>query len=301
MRGPECDSYPMKPIRVDAAMLMQPARLSYPDSWVGHIPFAAWLVTAQRPGTYVELGTHSGNSYLACCQAVQAARLPTRCYAVDTWTGDEHAGRYGNEVFEELASYHARHYAAFSRLMRMSFDEARPHFAAGSVDLLHIDGLHTYDAVHHDFESWLPTVSTRGIVLLHDINVRERDFRVWQLWEELRTAYPAFEFDHSHGLGVLLVGPDQSPDVLALLDAYREDPALVKTLFAGLGQRVNLQFDLQERTQELQTARDAIAQLQHVVADREHLIQLMQHSRSWRITAPLRRLHDLGAPGQGPR
>jgi hypothetical protein len=282
-------------------MLMRPARLAYPDSWLGHIPFAAWLMNAHQPGTYVELGTHSGNSYLACCQAAQAARLDTRCYAVDTWAGDAHAGRYGNEVFEELSAYHARHYAAFSRLLRMTFDEARPHFAAGSVDLLHIDGLHTYEAVRHDFDSWLPTLSAHGIVLLHDTNVRERDFRVWQLWAELRTAYPAFEFDHSHGLGVLLVGPQQSPDVLSLLDAYREDPALVKALFAGLGQHVNMQFELDGQAKELQAARHSIAQLQHVVADREHVIQLMQHSRSWRMTAPLRRLHDLGAPGQGHR
>ena len=291
----------MNLMRLDAAMLMQPARLAYPDSWMGHIPFASWLVTAQRPGTYVELGTHSGNSYLACCQAVQAARLPTRCYAVDTWIGDDHAGHYGADVFEDLTAYHARYYAGFSRLMRMTFDEARPHFAPGSVDLLHIDGLHTYDAVRHDFESWLPTVSSRGIVLLHDTNVRDRDFRVWQLWEELRAIYPALEFDHSHGLGVLLVGPEQPPEVRALMDAFQENPALVKALFAELGQRIKMQFDLEERTRELRAARETIAQLGQAVANRDHLIQVMQNSRSWRGTALLRKLHDLGAPGRGSR
>ncbi|CAI8751623.1 protein of unknown function [Methylocaldum szegediense] len=32
------------------------------------------------------------------------------CYAVDTWMGDEHAGWYGNEIFDELKNFNDKRY-----------------------------------------------------------------------------------------------------------------------------------------------------------------------------------------------
>src|SRR5678815_2668552 len=60
--------------------LQYPARLVWPAPWVGHIPFAFWLVEALRPRIIVELGVHSGNSYCAFLQAAQSLALPAQCY-----------------------------------------------------------------------------------------------------------------------------------------------------------------------------------------------------------------------------
>jgi glycosyltransferase involved in cell wall biosynthesis len=157
---------------------------------------------------------------------------------VDTWRGDPHAGDYGDEVLDELRSFHDERFSAFSTLLQCTFDEALDHFEDASIDLLHIDGLHTYQAVRHDFESWLPKLSDRAVVLFHDINERRGDFEVWRLWAELRRQYPAFEFVHGHGLGLLAVGPDVPPVIAGLCEL--SDPpavAMIRERFARLGER----------------------------------------------------------------
>lgn len=130
-----------------------PSRLDVVSAWYGHVPFGHWLVCNTKPRLLVELGTHSGVSYAAFCEAVLRMRLPTICFAVDTWKGDEHAGLYGEEVYEDLVRFNSARYAAFSKLMRTTFDEAASCFADNSIDILHIDGFHSYEAAKHDFES----------------------------------------------------------------------------------------------------------------------------------------------------
>lgn len=220
------------------ACFTQPAKLSDVRSWQQHIPFAFWLVEVLKPSCFVELGTHKGDSYLAFCQAVSILALPTRCYAVDTWRGDEHAGLYDDSVYDELSAYHNPAYGGFSRLLRMTFDEAAENFADKSVDLLHIDGLHTYEAVKHDFETWRSKLSDDAVVIFHDINVRENEFGVWRYWSELERNYPTFAFHHGNGLGVLAAGRNLPKTLAPLFSLSEQDAGIVRQLFHALGSRV---------------------------------------------------------------
>lgn len=181
-----------------------PSSLQPPDGWVGHLPFAAWIVGVVQPGIFVELGTHSGNSYFAFCQGVSRGQLATRCYAVDTWQGDEHAGFYDETIFNQVTTHNQNNFSSFSTLLRMTFDEAVDRFEDRSIGLLHIDGMHTYEAVRHDFETWLPKLAPGAVVIFHDIAVTIRGFGVWKFWDELQEYYArTFAFVHSNGLGVL--------------------------------------------------------------------------------------------------
>ena len=226
-------------------LFSEPDRAVWPPSWIGHIPFAFWIVEALRPETLVELGTHTGNSFSAFCQAVGTLGLPTRCFAIDTWTGDPQAGYYGDAVYDELAPYLQSQYPS-ARLLRMTFDEALPDFADGSVDLLHIDGFHSYEAVLHDFTTWLPKLSRRGVVLFHDVTVRLEGYEVWKFWDEVSRQYPSFIFAHSNGLGVLLVGAEVPAAVRWLVDATdgREE---IRQFFGCLGHRLVSVYNDQEQ------------------------------------------------------
>ena len=247
-----------------------PYSLQVPNAWCGHLPFAAWLVRILEPKIFVELGTHSGNSYFSFCQSAKESNLAAKCYAVDTWQGDEHAGNYGDEVFHQVNDHNQAHYAGFSRLFKMKFDEAMSHFADGSIELLHIDGLHTYEAVKHDFETWLPKLASGAVVLFHDINVRERGFGVWKFWEELQPHYQNnIEFLHSHGLGVLQLDGATDAKKMAWLDTRKfAEQQQLKDYFSALGARQLERFELGQ-------AKNHAAALNRVLDAKEvHIVNL---------------------------
>lgn len=316
------DRSDLGPLLASRLVLEMPERLVFPPPWVGHIPFAFWLVEALRPCLVVELGTHSGNSYCAFLQALIAIEGGGRAFAVDTWAGDEHAGRYDGSVHDELAAYHDPRYGHVSTLLRMTFDAALPRFDDGSIDLLHIDGFHTYDAVRHDFDTWLPKMSPRGVILLHDTHVRDRGFGVWRFFDEVRMRYPAFAFEHSHGLGVIHVGSEPMPAGLRwLFDAMAADGAAarqVRRFFARLGEPlverapgaappstqpvmpvVSGGADLRDTVSRLTVAREQarwradslaaeVAALDRQLRARDRELAAVFASTSWRATAGLR-------------
>lgn len=328
--GQQAASEPAGPSRVEPLdildhplLLMPPARVVMPLAWAGHIPFAMLLVELTRPRTIVELGAHTGNSYNAFCQAVDFLGLDSRCYAVDTWEGDLQAGLYGPEIYEELRAYQASRYQRFSTLLKMTFDEAADRFEPGSIDLLHIDGLHTYEAVRHDFETWLPKMGPRGVMLFHDINVYHGDFGVWRLWQELKARYPDLEYPHSHGLGIIAVGPDIPEPLRRLMDLDKPRSRRFAALLEQLGGYVTNERQVQgleEKVQALEERIQAIEDmnrtlqtevaffdpelaktrrerdlagqhLQNMLGDVRLLtatLEEIRRSRSWRVLAPVR-------------
>ena len=266
-----------------AASLFNPKLLNVPYAWCGHLPFAAWIMKAYEPNIFVELGTHSGNSYFSFCQSVLQSDLTSQCFAVDTWQGDEHAGNYDNQIYLQVHQNNQENYSRFSNLMRMTFDEARDSFKNESIELLHIDGLHTYEAVKHDFETWLPKLKLGAIVLFHDTNVYQKDFGVWKYWKELQGKYPNnLEFIHSHGLGVLQIDGEAAGKDVSWLAANTSKKKQILEYFTNLGSKqlehcslLELQKQRQEDEKFFATQKVSLSELNELAHERYlHIVAL---------------------------
>jgi len=180
---------------------------------------------------YAELGTYHGRSLFSAAQAARRITPAPECIGIDSWVGDRHTGQYPQQVGARMQRVAATAFPTSIVTMQATFDDARPLFDEGSVDLLLIDGLHTYDAVRHDMETWRGVLSGRGIVMLHDSVSTNPDFAVGRYVAELRDHFPMLEIRHTEGLAVVFVG-EIDPALRQVLDALRAQPALGDALEA---------------------------------------------------------------------
>ena len=187
--------------RYDADQLNPKLKFAY---WEGHRDFAYDLLQFVRPERLVELGSQYGCSLFTFCQAVRDFKLDTEINAVDLWSGDIGADITGEEVYALVQKTAATYYPEVNlHLFQMCFDDARPNFADNSIDILHIDGGHTFEDVEHDFTTWLPKLKENGIVLFHDV-YSPIDQGSCDHWEKTKKEYDCyFDFTHSCGLGIL--------------------------------------------------------------------------------------------------
>jgi len=211
-----------------------PARYLASSSWIEHVPFAFWLVSATRPALIVEVGTESGVSYFAFCQAVEQLSLETRCYAVDTRTGDQASS--GDDDFANNKSYNDDHYSPFSTLIKSTSANAAAKFDDNSIDLLHLKLRVGANNAWREIGSWLPKISPSGILVLAHTNSAESEIGVRKEFNELKKNYPTFEFMHGEGLGIVGIGPRRLEALSELLPpASDEMETRWRKCFARLG------------------------------------------------------------------
>lgn len=80
-----------------------------------------------------------------------------------------------------------------------------------SLDVLFIDGDHTYEGVKHDFASYSPLVRPGGIIAFHDVaeHPERAGGDVPRFWNEMKTSYRHEEIienrEQGFGIGVLYV------------------------------------------------------------------------------------------------
>jgi len=158
-----------------------------------------WYGT-HRPRTVVELGSFGGFSTCALALALKDHVPGGRLYAVDTWTGDPHTGAYDEQIHEQFLALRGNwiwknHHPHAHDLRRSARPDSR------DIDLLHIDGWHTFGAARRDFRWFQPRLAPEALVLFHDVNTHFFGMRVFWLLAALR--HPTVMIPYAHGLGVL--------------------------------------------------------------------------------------------------
>ena len=177
--------------------------------WAGHRQFLYDYVRNIRPGSFLELGVYHGCAFFTCCQAAWDEGLDwMRLTAVDNWLGNDNDGYYGEDVYETFLTVARTCYSGLAiHPVRKPFAEAVSEVAPASIELLHIDGCHTYDAVAADYAAYLPKLAEEGVVLLHDVFTERHGST--RFWRELSAGHPTLLFEHCFGLGLVFPKGDR--------------------------------------------------------------------------------------------
>jgi hypothetical protein len=248
---------------ISAASFWTPIWVRPESEWLEHAPFGFWLVDALRPRSIVDLGTATGCSLAVFCQAVQTLDLDCRCYGIDQWQDYPDGKASGEAMFRAINDHNEAHYKSFSSLIHSDFEQARAGFDDGSIDLLHIDGFHSYKAILATYTAWQPRLSESSVVLFHDTNGCERGIGVARLWRDLAQGHKHFEFLHGLGLGVLGMGRSY-PEPVERLFACANRPEATSHLrlaYSQLGSLISVRArcddpQAQLRKRDLQHAQD---------------------------------------------
>ena len=173
-----------------------------PSAWLGHRSFANWLVKTMRPDITVDLGVDFGHStfYLAEMGIGNV-------YGVDSFEGDYHAGI--RDTFQYVNTTKDKYEFNNITFIKGFFDQVAKTWQK-KIDILHIDGFHTYDAVTYDWNTWKDFLKDESVVMFHDTEAFPAD--VGRFFHEFEMPYK-INFIHSAGLGVA----SRDPDIIELI------------------------------------------------------------------------------------
>jgi predicted O-methyltransferase YrrM len=130
------------------------------------------VMQSMRPATVVEIGSYLGRSTVFFALTMREVNPHGRVVAIDPHTGDR-------QHLEALSVDRLPSFDLFSEHLRAAGVEDLVDTRAATsleaadgwtepVDLLYVDGWHSYDAVIADGEAWLPHLSDRGVVVFDD-------------------------------------------------------------------------------------------------------------------------------------
>lgn len=156
-------------------------RASLIEGWMEHSELTWLAEQAQQRNLIVEIGSYKGRSTRAL-----AENTGGKVIAIDNWRGEDHVpltegqrSKLYDEFRENVADLiDAKKILIWKIDHREITSESVQHF---TPDMVFIDGSHLYEDVYRDIRTWLPQVSSGGIISGHDIRFDQVERAVREL------------------------------------------------------------------------------------------------------------------------
>lgn len=184
------------------------------SAWYDHGIFAAELVKYLQPEVIVDLGVDEGYSSF-CFAAYNVGDV----YGIDSFTGDTQTG----------AKYTLPKVVKLQYYVKENYDINNVYFIPGlfedvlgewkkEIDILHIDGFHSEEAVKNDYEKWTKFCHSNSIIMFHDVLSHKET--VGNFFINL----PGYKIlrEQSSGLGILTLNEDLYKIINKLSDDFPE-------------------------------------------------------------------------------
>ncbi len=260
---------------LDIDFHVQPSRLEPPSFCAGHLPFMNWLFKVLRPKNILELGTSAdGNSLCMFSESNSNIHGNAIIRAITNKSFTE---------LNELNAYIANKYPA-TQLIHSSVDAAanRDDYQNGCIDLLYFNDFRSGDYLNKVLELWRDKLSDEAVVIIHNTNWISEECDVHVFWNKLQfSGIPSFNFLHSHGLGVLLIGKHCNNLLLQLSDADTSNDTWT---------RYSHKFQQAGQLLEINCQRIS---LEHRLDLLHNALSDIKDSKSWKLTQPLRKLLNI--------
>lgn len=170
----------------------------------------AWLlkeIRNLRPFSVLEIGTANGGTLFLWTRLAQQNAV---IVSIDL-PGGKFGGGYSNwraTIYRRFAQTNQiLHLLRVDSHAMSTFENAKQLFDRKLIDLLFIDGDHTYEGVKKDWEMYSQLVRPGGMIVFHDIAGNYDDTQVKRLWDSIKKDYKHRELTLNpggeYGIGVL--------------------------------------------------------------------------------------------------
>jgi predicted O-methyltransferase YrrM len=165
------------------------------------------LINTYNLKRFLEIGTSNGGTLFAVSRVIDDNAT---IVSIDL-SYDKLWGIFNIKLYNYLGKKEQKlHFFELDSHNLNTLSKIKSIFNNEDIDLLFIDGDHSYDGVKMDFEMYSPLVKKGGIIAVHDIAIhsQESSCEVKRFWDEIKEKYNYIEYINNPkqgccGIGVL--------------------------------------------------------------------------------------------------